>query len=629
MSANADRGAQAQLLEALRPIVRAFPYLFAAFLVVWLLPRRDFQLNADDYVIRAAVAGSNRFGHLGPDSAHHSLWQRVSNTFHFFSGELGTTQRLKEYGALPWWTDDAALVRMSRPLAGLSHWIDFEVLGGNPWLIQVHSLLWFLLMATCSWRLYRQRFGAGYTSALAASMFVIDLNHLSNFAWLAGRNAYMAALFGIGAIAFHSDWREHGRQQSAVLSCVAILAAMLCAEAGVAAVAYLVAYALILDRAGSMRGLVAVIPAAAVVITCRFLAQALGFGADNVGLYLDPLRSPLAFVASVVTNGPVLLVSAATSISSSLPSMSASASTEFRWINAAVAIGIVLILLPVVKRNRAAAFFALGALLAVVPYCALASNTSRSSTFIAFGFFGALAACLKSWSATGPKTIAGLAGFVATTAVICWHVLVPAAAGIAHSLTAMQPALPSPPPGDLKYSLVGEPGQVIVYLNYPSAVNAMFLPFAWEAEGIALPAAMHQLTPGLNSYTLERVSQRVYVVRSDSTFVLNQNVPLTSAAAEPPRRSPLYAMRATQAFVTNPARRYSKGQTIRAGTMAITVERAVDGMPQELRVEFGGPVDPDQFAWRLWNWKTFQFEPAQALAIGTRLRVLNAWDTGG
>lgn len=631
LSANTNRGAHAQLLEALRPFVRAFPFLFVAFLVIWLLPRRDFQLNADDYLIRAAVNGSNHFGHLGPEGANHSLWQRISNTFHFFSGELGTTQRLKEYGALPWWTDDAALVRMFRPLAGFSHWIDFQVLGGNPWLLQVHSLLWFLLMAMCSWWLYRKHFGVSYTSALAASMFVIDLNHLSNFAWLAGRNAYMAALFGICAIALHSDWRGHRRQRSAVLSCAAILAAMLCAEAGVAALAYLLAYALILDRGGPIRGLLAILPAAAVVVTCRFLAQEVGFGAANVGLYLDPLRSPLAFIGSVTANGPVLLVSAATAISSSLPSMSDSAATEFRWINAAIALVILLILQPVARRDRAAAFFAVGALLAVVPYCALASNTSRSTTFVAVGFFGALAACVRRWLAGERKGIAALAGLVATTVVICWHVLVPAAAGVAHSLTAMRPAKPTPP-GDLKYSLVGASGQGIVYLNYPSAVNAMFLPFTWDAEGIAMPAAIYQLTPGLNSYTVERTSGHGYVARSDSIFVLNQNVPLTSASASasaaPPRRSPLYAMRATQAFVTNPERRYAEGQTIKAGAMTITIARVVDGMPQELRVEFDSTVDPDRLAWRLWNWKTFQLESVPPPAIGTSLRVLNAWDSG-
>jgi hypothetical protein len=456
-------------------------------------------------------------------------------------------------------------------------------------------------------------------------MFVIDLNHLSNFAWLAGRNAYMAALFGICAIALHSDWRERGRQASAVLSCAAILAAILCAEAGVAALAYFLAYALILDSRGPIRGLLAVVPAAVVVFACRFVAQQKGFGAANVGLYLDPLRSPLAFFESVVSHGPVLLVSAATSVSSSLPSMSDSAATEFRWLNAATALLLVLILWPTMKRNRTAAFFAVGSLLAVVPYCALASNTSRSSTFVALGFFGALAACVKRWLVGDRKGIAVLAGLLASTAVVCWHVLVPAVAGCAHALTAMRSAKPTPA-GDLKYSLVGEPGQAILYLNYPSAVNAMFLPFTWSVEGIDVPAALYQLTPGLNSYTLERTTQHGYVARSDSLFVLNQNVPLTSAGTAPPRRSPLYAMRTSQAFVTNPARRYSAGQTIKAGAMTITIERVVDGMPQQLRVEFDATVDPDQFAWRLWNWKTFQFEPVQSPEIGTNLRVLNAWD---
>ena len=44
-------------------------------------------------------------------------------------------------GILPWWMPEGANLRVWRPLASLTHWLDYTLWPGAPWLMHLQNLL--------------------------------------------------------------------------------------------------------------------------------------------------------------------------------------------------------------------------------------------------------------------------------------------------------------------------------------------------------------------------------------------------------------------------------------------------------------------------------------------------------
>jgi hypothetical protein len=169
-----------------------------------------------------------------------------------------------------------------------------------------------------------------------------------------------------------------------------LLAALLSGEGAVAVAGYIAAHALLLDRAPLARRARALAPHLVALIVWRVLYAAFDRGARGSGLYIDPAREPLAFAQAAFERIPVLLLGELF-----VPPAEAYVFAPMPW--PIVQLGFALLLaallawaaLPLVRRDRTAAFWALGALLALVPAVSTHPH-NRLLFFVGLGCMGLL-----------------------------------------------------------------------------------------------------------------------------------------------------------------------------------------------------------------------------------------------
>jgi hypothetical protein len=185
----------------------------------------------DDYSQRMTMLGFNELVHPGP----LGFW----DVFSFLKGNQQIADLAKNIGIIPWWTPSDLRLSFFRPLSALTMWLDYKLWSDWPSLMHLQSMFWYAALVAAATALYRHFMGLTVVAGLAALFFAVDHSHALPVAWLADRNALLAAFFGILCLLSYDKWRQEGRKWHGVL-CPAYLAlGLLSGEMAVAVVAYL------------------------------------------------------------------------------------------------------------------------------------------------------------------------------------------------------------------------------------------------------------------------------------------------------------------------------------------------------------------------------------------------------
>lgn len=249
-------------------------------------------LHMDDYAQLAMVQGDY--------PVSRAPWDLFT-----FSAGAHETDLLASRGSLPWWSASQLRLSAFRPASSLLIWVDVRLLGARPVLAHMHSMLWFaamLVSAGAALRLVLPR----RLALLALTLFAIDDAHVYPIAWLANRSVLVSMTFGLLGLWAHLRWRRLGWRPGPAVSVLALAAALLGGEYGVAVAAYVVAYE-VLGRRGPWRGrALALLGPALVVAAYVVLHRVLHYGAAASDVYLDPIGRPLAFAAGLAARAPML-----------------------------------------------------------------------------------------------------------------------------------------------------------------------------------------------------------------------------------------------------------------------------------------------------------------------------------
>ncbi len=325
-------------------------------LVLLRLPTLDTGLHMDDIAQRAMVDGAY--------PAARSPW----DLYTFSTGEVQEVAGLKRAGALPWWSDPQLRLSALRPLASVLVWVDATML--DPKAAHVHSLLWWLAMlAALGWALVPIL--GGRWAWLAIALYGLDDAHALPLAWLANRAAILSGAFGwvvLGLYVRASTGRTSPRTAWLAAATIACVSA---GEYGLSALAYVGAYAVVLDRRPWQARLRAVAPVLIPAGAYLVLHRVGGFGAEYSGVYIDPAAEPMAFAGAVLERSPRLLLDMATGIPLLLLEGWSLAGI---WAVAILAVGggglLVRWLHPQADRRRIVVWALVAAVVAVVPVCA-------------------------------------------------------------------------------------------------------------------------------------------------------------------------------------------------------------------------------------------------------------------
>lgn len=580
---------------------RQLPLALAALAVLLAAPSLWLGLQSDDYVLWMALA----------DPPPAPEWARSPwRLFAFFDAEAAV-RRAIDSGAVPWWTSPQLRLAFFRPLAGLTHWLDFRLWPGQPWLMHAQSLLWFGGAIAAAALLYRRLLRPEWLAGLAALVFAIDDAHGSPAAWIANRNATIATLFALLALHAHDRWRRQGWRPGAVLAPVALVLGLLGGEMALAGGAYLLAYALFLDEAPWGARLASLLPAGLAGAAWALAYRGLGFGATGSAMYVDPVASPLEFARAVVERGPLLLFGQ-WALPSQLGLLLSQRAAHVLWLAACVLAAVLAALLvPLVRRDRVARFFGLGMLLSLLP---AASTFPHDRLLFLAGFGGAgllaqLLGGLLDRAAWLPASRAWRAPALAAGAVLALVHLLLAPLGLARGAADLRAF------GELvkraARSLPGEPGireRRAVIVQTPTAFVSIYGPAVQAVEGHSSPGRLLVLGSSIHALRIERPEPDVLRVRPDGGYLLAPGSPLPGASQ--PDLDLRYLMPLfDRLYRDDTPMRLGERIEITGVTIDVTA-LTPDGRPGEVLFRFHGGLDDPSLVWLRWQDGVYvPFEP--------------------
>lgn len=569
-----------------------FPWASIALAILLVAPSLTTGWAMDDYYERWLLAGSPKF---------HELGYPPIDMFRFFDLDHERTQRMKEIGFVPWWTSPNLHAAFWRPLAALTHIFDYAVWPNSPVLMHLHNLVWLALALAAVAALYRQMLGLKVAAAFATLLYAIDDARATPAAWLANRNALLVALFGTLAIYSHVIWRRDARRFGAVTGPILLACALLSGEAGIGALAYLVAYELTMTSGSWMRRLVRLTAYGIVVIAWRVAWLAQHYGIADLGYeYLDPLANPLRFLENALVRVPILLLGQWAPAPPELHFAFYPAGVVWMAVIAVLVLLLIAIaIFPLVRCDPTARFWAAGMLIAAVLAVA-APPMNRNLTFVGIGGMGLLgqyfseALHARFWKVSQLRFCfrAAVVGLLALV-----HLL------IGPLLLTFLSIFDMGPPGFVE-SMHDVPGlsadaetHDLVIVNHPMACNLFHLLTQRIVDRQPLPHS---------TLTLASAGEPLSITRPDENSLLVH----TNDEGSRSHLLDLYTR-------TYP---YKGGETIELPAATVAVQTATpDGRPKDVLFRFQRPLDDQSLNWTYW--RDGQFQPFTVPKVGQTVDV--------
>lgn len=517
-----------RLLERLRSWLGSprAPLWIVVAAIVATLPTLPNGLSSDDYWHRITLTRDPAYAPL--------LMKPWHQLFVFYDGDASRSQYLIDAGLAPWWADPAIVVSFFRPLSSATHALDYVLWPSHPWLMHAQSVAWYAaLVALCAW-LYGRILGGGsrtWIAGLASLLFALDFNHGITVGWLANRNAVVAAVFAVAAVATH-DVAARGRASHSgregglpwtLLSAACLALALAAGESGISTVGYLAAYAVFFDTRAWRSKRRSLALHLVVVIGWAVLYRAGGYGVRGSGMYVEALRYPMHFVGDVLVHLPIQL---ACELGAPSPDLYMFVPVPFK-IAIFVAALVFLVwaapaLLRLLRADRAARFFAAGAVLATLPPC-MTFPTSRTMTLPSVGLV-AIAALIGAgvfesagWVPSAGKRWHRWVRVYALWACGARLLLSPLALEInLHQLVNLN-RIVARMGADLPVSPEAAKSRVIL-MNAPDTVFAPYLVLGRRAAGEEVPARILTMAGGARTVELSRMDEQTVRVGAEGGF---------------------------------------------------------------------------------------------------------------
>jgi hypothetical protein len=523
-----------------------------------------------------------------------------------FSFGKGTPEEHAKYlarGVVPWWSDPGWKISFWRPLASLSHYIDFTLWKNHTWLMHLHSMLLYGFLAFATTRLYQRHISPSWIAGLAGLLFAVDSAHGLSVSWLSNRNAILSALFAVLVLLAHDSWRQHGRLSRAFVAALMLVLGLFSGEGTVAVAGYLFAYACFIDRSPWRSRIVSLVPYAVIIVIWRILYSMLGYGVTASSFYTDPVADPVGFAFAVVKFFPVLLYSQFMFPDPIYHTLLPPLWTGFYIAFAAgVALLLAWLFWPLLRSSRAARFYAAGMALCAIPYCSSVPQY-RLLMLVGIGGMGLLGVFLggvaerASWFSAGhrsPATLRAAAAFLIVLHLVVSPIMLPANAYSMHYVGKIVDVGNESLPGDEELA-----NDRLIILNATGDIMYAMLPMLRSAREETVPRSMWVLYSGNREIAMYRPSQNV----------LELSIP--DGWMEYPW---------SFFFCRLPESTMNTGHVVETDGMRVTV-LAVNsaGRPVHVRFEFDQPLESDSLRW--YTWQDRAYRPMELPQIGGSKRI--------
>lgn len=608
--------------------------------------------DMDDFIQRIYLLGSDELAARGLQQAqgNTSFLDAILHYFTFFNPKVENhIQSMKEYGNVPWWFYDSAQLSFFRPLSSFTHWVDFQIFPHRPGLMHFHNLLWGAGLIFVVTKVY-QRFLVSipaWVAGFAGMLYLIDFSRLRPVTWIANRNALLATMFGFLVLLMHDRWRTSKDWRFGLLSAVCFALAVLSAEAGIGVLAFLFAYAVFLDDAPYVKRALSFVPVGMVMVAWRVVYSALGFGAANTRMYIDPIADPLEFMRAVWERAPQLLCGHFIGIENVSTFLSLRAT---QWL----VIGCVVVLLlifglfwPILRSDKTARFWALSMVLSVVPVCAYGVPQGRLLSFVAVAGYG-LVAQYMLYCFGGERSPYRVSPyfhltrqFIALVMVFMLVVVQILFWAIANSNVFIGADYKKAHPEENYHSwlrLGTEPELVdktVVVVNTPDAFSVVYIPFENEYRRLPIPHRIRMLSGNVSPLTVTRLDEYTLLIRPDAGFLPDTSKPVFGLPENVPDIHVGHFMHKVNQGYRDERNPMKVGEQIVLSDLVIEITEVSEiGLPTEVKFTFDRPLEDESFKWLYWNWKPddtsrsarsgsfLEYRPFKVPAVNESVRLL-------
>jgi hypothetical protein len=516
--------------------------------------------------------------------------------FSFLDGDPDRTKLVTEAILGAWILDPSIRLDFFRPISSLTHALDFSLWPQAAWFMHLENIVLYALLIVLVGAVYRRFEASRWTAGLAVLLFAIDDARGVPVGWVSHRNALIAALFAMLALLAHDRACRDGWRAGRWLGPASFALALLSAEAGLAAGAYLLAYTLFVHSGNWLARFRSFLPYAAVVIVWRLGYSALGRGASGSDQYLDPVRDPLDFLAAVVTRLPTLSLGQWGLPPSDLW-MLLEGSGRYWLALAGLAVIAALGWLGrgILARSATARFWACGSLLALVPSCATYPS-DRLLLFSGIGAMALLAHFLEELTAPdAARPALWAAGALLAIHTIVAPLLLPLRSLEIVGAERLMEEGGSSLPTDADFER-----QELVIVTSPQLLHGPYALARRASLGEPLPDSVRILATTLGPMTLRREDERTLRMKVPSGLLPRAIDRLLRS-----RRDPL-----------------EPGDTIELDGFRAEVLATGPAGPTEVRFQFATALeDPDRrwLTWQTGAYRTFAPPPpGDSVALGTQ-----------
>lgn len=588
--------------------------------VLVMVPSLRLGLVADDLPQRMIALPPNRvpprLHELGfpPNSGSFSTVLR--DYFFGFYRDPRCGVLVRNYGMFPWWTPSSATIGLWRPVTAFTHWLDYQLYPDSPALMHAQNLAWFAAVVFLVTVMYRKLIGPGWAAGLAGLLFLLDYNTYFPVAFVANRGFILSLCLGLACLYQHHQWRAEKRRSGLLWSGLFLALAVFANEGGVSTLAFILAYALVLEPGPVRQRALTVLPALLVIALWRVIYTLSGSGVFHIGAYIDPSKEPLLFAREVLPRAAVLLGGQLTQLPPELmlavkPSLQPLAAALYGLPVAAA----VVVFAPWLRQDKTAVFWLAVMLLAAIP-AATVVPLGKNLGFVAVGAYGLIAsflAGLLSRPASWPPS-RSYRFLTWTTAALLLLAHGPGA--VAGRLVVIAGIGPAFRDLDRVFDIGNPPGlenKDVVVINSPSVFGLVYVPCAKAYAHQPLPRTLRTLVPGCTSFEVERTD--------DKTLVIQPQAPNIFACDEIGPVHKLYALRFSNVFLGELG--FKRGERLDRGCMVVEIlELDATQMPSRVAFRFKASLDSPTFHWLQFNFETHSYEPFAVPAVGQRVTLV-------
>jgi hypothetical protein len=512
--------------------------------------------------------------------------------------------RLIDGAGMPWWTFEGAKCAFLRPLSSLSHALDHWLWPHSAFWMHVHSLVWFALLLFVAFKVYAALLDSRWVAGAACAMFALDSAHGATVGWISNRNALISAAFGIAALLCHHRRRSGAGFGFAVAAWGCFALSLSSAELGVAVLGYLLVYALLFEQGSLRPRLVSVVPYAMVFVAWSAIRSAAHYGSFGLGAYVDPIAEPWGFAKALPSRSLVLMSSQISRLGSDLYDLVPAPVQPLVLAWALIVCGaMVWFLWPSLRTKRSTRFWAVGAVLSVLPLAATVPS-DRLLTLVGFGVMPLLAQAMhdalqaaREVRADTRTSFARAAQLRVTFALMLAfvHCVVDPAL---LPLVSLSPALIAKGTETTEASLSADAAlrdQTVIVAEVPDSVMLSYLPVMRSFNGKPRPDKLYWLAATHASARFERRGPNMLRVTSEAGFFDRRSE----------ARSPQFPLR--------------KGDRVELSQMTVQiVELTRDGRPSVCDFVFALPLESPSYLWR--TWRDGRLQPFHVPAEGESVR---------